>query len=130
MGALSLDTTFLVDLEREIRRGPDIAHHFLSAHAKASFHCSVVAYGEYMEGAKNRFSELDLYFKAAFTMRDITSDVALIYADLSHGLRKEGNLIGPNDLWIAATAIQLECPLVTRNIKHFERVPGLNLLSY
>lgn len=45
-------------------------------------------------------------------------------------LRDNGNLIGANDLWIAATGLAYEMPVVTRNVEHFKRVPGLEVESY
>ena len=42
-------------------------------------------------------------------------------------LSTNGLLIGANDLWIAAIAIRHEVELVTRNARHFRRVPGLRV---
>jgi len=39
-------------------------------------------------------------------------------------------LIAANDLWIAATALAYRLPVVTRNVAHYERVPGLDVLAY
>lgn len=33
------------------------------------------------------------------------------------------------DAWVAATALELGCPVVTHNRRHFEIVPGLQVLS-
>ncbi|WP_434740265.1 hypothetical protein [Micromonospora sp. SH-82] len=33
-----------------------------------------------------------------------------------------------NDLWICATAIRYEAPLLTRNRRHFDGFPGLAVL--
>lgn len=41
-----------------------------------------------------------------------------------------GQLIDANDLWIAATALAFEMPVVTRNEKHFARVPRLDMVGY
>ena len=41
-----------------------------------------------------------------------------------------GLLIDANDLWIAATALAFEMPVVTRNERHFARVPGLDVIGY
>jgi len=34
------------------------------------------------------------------------------------------------DLLIGTAALLAEAPLVTRNIRHFERIPNLELLTY
>jgi tRNA(fMet)-specific endonuclease VapC len=48
-----------------------------------------------------------------------------LYADLRAQLERNGELIGPNDLLIAAHAMMLRCTLVTDNEREFERVPDL-----
>jgi len=53
-----------------------------------------------------------------------------IYASLYSALKKRNELIGPNDLWIAATSLQVSVPLVSKNKVEFQRVPGLALESY
>jgi predicted nucleic acid-binding protein len=35
-----------------------------------------------------------------------------------------------HDLWIAATALELGRPLVTKNVRHFHAVPGLEVVTY
>jgi len=47
------------------------------------------------------------------------------YAEIRLHLQQQGKLIGPNDLIIAATVRAHEMVLVTRNVKEFDRVPGL-----
>ena len=39
-------------------------------------------------------------------------------------------MIGGNDLWIAAAAVAHKVPLVTRNARHYRRVPGLEVAGY
>ncbi len=53
-----------------------------------------------------------------------------IYAELFARLRSANTLPGPHDLWIAASAIQLRVPLVTRNTAQFSKIEGLKLESY
>ncbi|MEQ1842344.1 MAG: type II toxin-antitoxin system VapC family toxin [Verrucomicrobiales bacterium] len=51
------------------------------------------------------------------------------YAQLCATLQDQAGWkqIGQNDLWIAATAIAHQCPLVTRNRRHFGMMPGLTV---
>jgi len=54
----------------------------------------------------------------------------LAYATIYRKLKAAGNLIGANDLWIAASAIRRGASLVTRNGEEFGRIPGLRVLGY
>ncbi len=49
------------------------------------------------------------------------------FAMLQRGLRTTGRMIPDFDLLIAATAVEYDLILVTRNIRHFEHVPGIRL---
>ncbi len=40
-------------------------------------------------------------------------------------LARRGQLIGPNDVLIAAIALSVQAIVVTRNTREFKRVPGL-----
>jgi predicted nucleic acid-binding protein len=53
--------------------------------------------------------------------------VARVYGEIEAGLRKGGRPLADADLQIAATAIRHGLELVTGNVRHFERVPGLVL---
>ena len=55
---------------------------------------------------------------------------AQIAADLAAQLSKAGKTIDRGDLMIAAHAISLDAVLVSNNVKHFNRVPGLNLVTW
>lgn len=61
---------------------------------------------------------------------DFNSLAADHYADIRHLLQTQGNIIGPNDLLIAAHARSLDAILITNNMKEFERVPDLKLENW
>ncbi|MCZ4314755.1 PIN domain-containing protein [Comamonadaceae bacterium G21597-S1] len=56
---------------------------------------------------------------------DWSRDAAEHYADIRADLKKRGQLIGSNDLMIAAHARSLGAIVVTNNEKDFRRVKGL-----
>jgi tRNA(fMet)-specific endonuclease VapC len=58
---------------------------------------------------------------------DFPDDAAAHYAQIRADLKKRGQVIGANDLFIAAHARSLGLRLVTNNIDEFRRVKGLTL---
>jgi predicted nucleic acid-binding protein len=57
----------------------------------------------------------------------IDEDTAEFYATILDGLRRKGNPIPTNDIWIASVAFQYGFPLFTKD-RHFEQIPGLVLV--
>lgn len=55
----------------------------------------------------------------------IDADISMRTADMSARLRLSGQTIEWADLVIAATASVHDFIVVTRNVRHFERIPGL-----
>ena len=66
-------------------------------------------------------------FIAPFKIISFTENEALIYGKIREDLAKNGNLIGPNDLLIAATALANNFVLVTHNTDEFSRVKELKI---
>lgn len=52
------------------------------------------------------------------------------YAEIRADLKRRGQLIGSNDLLIAAQARSLEAIVVTNNVKEFRRVKGLSVENW
>lgn len=69
-------------------------------------------------------------FIAPFETLPGTPDVCWEYGQTFRYLKANGLLIGANDLWIAATAVAFQKPLVTRNVQEFRRVPRLEVMGY
>lgn len=130
MEHLIFDTTFLIDFQRERKVARGGAHSFLEAHADAIAYLPITAYGEFAEGFANRTDPTFLSVVESFELLPVTRQVANAYAKITRDLRSKGLLIGANDLWIAASAIEKKHPLVTRNTLDFSRIPGLELRSY
>lgn len=65
-----------------------------------------------------------------FPLLPVDVAVARAHARLWAGLMAEGRLIGPHDLWLAATCLAHGLTMVTGNVREFERVPGLTVESW
>jgi tRNA(fMet)-specific endonuclease VapC len=50
---------------------------------------------------------------------------ARAHAQVWAELAAAGSMIGPHDLWLAATCIAHGLTIVTANVREFARVPGL-----
>ncbi len=94
---------------------------------------SVITFGEVLDGvlysrerALNAVRWWD--FVAGIDVLDVTATVAEIWAEVRGALRANGNLVPDNDLLIASTALRFGMTVVTRNLRHFVRVPGLDVL--
>ena len=130
MSNLLFDTCFLIDLEREMRRGRGKAHHFLEEHADDRPCLSWTVAGEFAEGFGDIHHPTCAAMLARFEMLPTDEATAHHYAVTARHLRDQAQLIGANDLWIAAAALANAIPVVTNNGSHFSRVPGLTVLGY
>lgn len=128
---LILETSFMIDLEREVDRAtPGPAHAFLEEHFEDSLYVTVTVAGELAIGES--LSRRDVWedFLSPFQMLAIDFEAAWHFGNTFRYLRANGLMIGASDLWIAATALAHGMPVVTRNEAHFRRVPGLEVLTY
>jgi predicted nucleic acid-binding protein len=129
--SLILETTFLIDLEREHNRGVSGgAVAYLEANPSASLYLPFVVPGELAAGVSAANRTQWEAFLAPFYLLPHTPDVSWEFGRTYRHLRGAGRLIGTNDLWIAATALAYQMPIVTRNAEHFARVPHLEVETY
>lgn len=134
---IHLDSSFLVDLQRELARGrPGGALDWIeSADARetlaVSFHvvCELRAGAELARQPVRELESLD----------DLLSGLLIVYADgrfaaqyarLAAALLGAGRKVATMDLLIATSAILDDAPLVTRNVRDFSNIPGLRVIRY
>jgi tRNA(fMet)-specific endonuclease VapC len=128
---LILETTFLIDLERAHHRGvPGPTVEFLESHPDARLYLPFIVSGELAAGISMRDRPRWEAFLAPFYVLPSTPDVSWHHGRAYRHLRDNGTLIGANDLWIAATGLAYDMAVVTRNVDHFRRVPGLDVQGY
>jgi tRNA(fMet)-specific endonuclease VapC len=66
----------------------------------------------------------------AFEIIPISQEAALTFGELKATLEKQGIPLDDFDLILAASALTHNFTLVTNNVKHFDRVPGLRLANW
>ena len=127
-----LDSTFLVDMERERRRREvGSAVRFLRANEHVSFAITFTIAGELAAGRSLGLDrEKWQRFIQPFRLYEYSQEVAWQFGQSYRQLQRDGQMIGANDLWIAATALANKVSVVTRNDHEFSRVQGLQVLSY
>ena len=93
---------------------------------------SLITVGEIYEGIYyGRKPEEDQasFQKFLSTIPTLPLNLSIIqrFARIRGELRRTGQIIGDFDMLIAATAIEYDLILVTRNIKHYKRIPNLSV---
>lgn len=107
---------------RERLRSTPPAHVLLSAVVVAELRFGA-AHSRWPARAHERLDE----FLRPYQSLPFDDRCAAVYGDIRCQLSLAGQLIGPNDLLIAATAIAHDLTLVTHNTREFGRVPNLHL---
>ncbi|MEA2616509.1 MAG: hypothetical protein QOE72_2292 [Chloroflexota bacterium] len=141
MGTL-LDTTVFVQLERELSRLPaDRAMPVIGARLRhelgdneevgiAVITASELLHGVHRASPQHR-ARRDAFVEAvllAFPPLPFDLLCARAYARLWAELVASGGDIGPHDRLVAATAIASGWRVATANVRHFERVTGLQVV--
>ena len=93
----------------------------------------VVVFGELLYGALNsakpqKNEQITHKFSAQSVLIPIDDAIAIRYATVRLQLKKIGRPIPENDIWIAATCLELGVPLLTRD-RHFDHVQGLEVIT-
>ncbi len=93
-----------------------------------------ITVGELLYGAQKRGSvRLEEDIDRAFGELRVTpfdEAAARVYAELRAGLERKGQRLDEPDLRIAAICLAHDLTLVTGNVRHFERVPGLRVENW
>jgi predicted nucleic acid-binding protein len=66
-------------------------------------------------------------FIAAFRIIPVTEPIAVRFAEIRALLTRRGELISDFDILIGATALHYNLTVLTFNLRHFSRIPDLNL---
>jgi len=78
----------------------------------------------------SRFTTIIAKLKTILPPEPLEENFASSYARIRYHLESTGNQIGERDLLIASHALCLNASVLTRNIREFQRVPGLHVESW
>ena len=129
--AVLIDASILIEAERGRL---DLEPH-VKRHGDEEAFISVVTASELLHGV-HRATQPDVRARRSAFVEGILERFPLLSVDLAcaraHAqlwadLRQAGALIGPHDLWLAATCVAHGLTMVTANVREFARVPGLEL---
>jgi len=127
-----LDTNICIYIRQ--KKSPEVMRHFDKL-KPGEAGISVITHGELICGAEKsshrsealrRLEELVTVLPAL----PIPEAAAHFYGKLRSELEARGEMIGNNDLWIAAHAISAQLILVTNDEDEFRRVRGLKLQNW
>jgi tRNA(fMet)-specific endonuclease VapC len=127
--AVLIDASILIEYER----GRLNLERYLTNRQQEEFFLSVVTASELLHGVhravqpevrtkRSAFAEAIL---ERFPLLPVDLATARAHAQVWAELAAAGTLIGPHDLWLAATCVAHGLTMVTANIREFARVPGL-----
>jgi tRNA(fMet)-specific endonuclease VapC len=127
-----LDTNICIHIRR--RRPPEVLARFQRLKPGEAV-LSVITYGEivygveksqFREQAAKQLSEL----VGLLPVMEIPLEAGRFYGAMRAALEAKGEMIGNNDLWIAAHAKAAGLTLVTSNEREFQRIQGLTIQNW
>jgi tRNA(fMet)-specific endonuclease VapC len=127
-----LDTNICIYI---INKSPkQVLDKFLSLN-NAKIAISIITYGELLYGIQKsnyttKSQKILDKFANNINILNTNNNTAKYYGEIRSDLSKNGNIIGNNDLWIAAHAKSLNAILVTNNEKEFNRIDGLRVENW
>ena len=126
--------TYLIDTDRviDLLAGRQEATRLLRSSIGDGLTISLMTYGEVLAGVYYGHDSVaaEAGFRSFLREIDvlpIDEPVIVRFARIYGALRSIGQPIDATDALVAATAIEHNLTLVTRNLRHYRRVPGLIL---
>jgi len=125
-----IDTNFLIGRWRSGKTGAEQT--FIDLHPGAAIGLPWIVKAEFLRGVELAAhpSEEVASFIDRYPVVWPDEKTLRIYAHTYTELMHINQMIGPHDLWIAASALRTKLPLLTGNVSEFSRVPDLRVEDY
>lgn len=122
-----IDTSIIIDHLRKQNRRRSILYRVVNDYSLCT---SATVEFELHAGATDSQKQHDIQEILSWcTLLPFTSSVAEVAATIYRDLRATNQLIEIRDIFVAATALSYELPLMTLNVGYFKRVDRLKLQS-
>ena len=134
---LILDTSVLIQGERRGQAVEDILRRTRAAHGEVDIALSAVSAVELTHGIYRAKTEADRERRRVFVegvfddliVHPLTLPIAQVAGRIEGEQAAKGVSIAVEDLIIGATALHLGFDVATLNVRDFQRIPGLNVVT-
>lgn len=124
---ICLDTSILIDFFRKEKKENSLF--FRLTQEYRIFTVSVITEYEIFVGSNQEQQEFWENFFSRIVVLPFDSASSQMAVQIFKDLKAKNKLIEIPDILIAATAMQNNLPLATTNLKHFDRIEGLELVG-
>ena len=131
---------------REVLIDTDILSYFIKGNPTVSSHVStyldsfpllnfsIITYYEITSGLKFKKATKQLLLFEQFCTENkilpLTRESVQVAGDVYAETRRKGTPVDDMDLLIASIALENNLALVTNNVTHFQKIPGLSILNW
>jgi len=123
-----VDTTILIDFLRKKNKEKSLLWKLREEYSYIAI--SVISVFELFAGATDEQKEKDVRILLKwFDIIDLNEEIAEMCGKILIDLRKRNKLIEYRDLFIGVSALFYNLKLVTINIRHFNRIPELEVIK-
>jgi tRNA(fMet)-specific endonuclease VapC len=134
---LILDSSVLIARERQGQSIRRVLHQIQAKHGETEAALSAVTVVELTHGIYRARTEADRVRRQAFAeeiyrdmiVHPVNIEIARLAGKIEGEQMARGVTIAFQDLLIGATALYLDFRVITLNVRHFEKIPGLAVVS-
>lgn len=127
-----LDTNICIYIQK---KRPFSVFQQFARHSKQDIAISAITLGELYYGVSfSEYPEKSLYnlqqFLNLVTILPLPLSASEHFGEIFATLRRQGQLIGNNDMWIASHGLAENLTIVTNNVDEFSRVKDLRVVNW
>ena len=135
---LVLDSSTVIRAERSKQSVPDLIEAILQVHGRLDLSLSPVTVAELVHGidraktpeaARRRRAYIEELVNL-IPVHPATKQTAWLIGQIEGQETAKGNVLPFNDLLIAAAAIEQSYAVLSGNLRHFQKIPGLRVVSW